>query len=81
MIKYLPTWLCLITLLCLNTQISFAQKEVYLPNDFQNPNEPEGAEFTWDKTYESDNFILICGERPSLLGFLDGVHADGPLLR
>ena len=55
MIKYLTILLCLIT------QISFAQKEVYLPNDFQNPNEPEGAEFTWDKTYESDNFILIWG--------------------
>jgi hypothetical protein len=60
MIKYLTP-----LLFCLITQLSFAQifgqKEVYLPNDFQNPNEPEGAEFTWDKTYESDNFILIWG--------------------
>jgi hypothetical protein len=59
--KYLTTRLCFIILLCLTTQTSFAQKEVYLPNDFTNPNEPEGAEFTWDKTYESDNFILIWG--------------------
>ena len=59
------------------SQTTLAQKEVYLPNDFTNPNEPEGMEFTWDKTRESENFILIWGNEATT----DPLNAPDPNLR
>lgn len=38
-----------------------AQKSVYIPLYLQNPNTPDGSQFSWDKTAQSDNFILIWG--------------------
>lgn len=39
----------------------FAQKTVHIPNYLQNPNDVNGAQFTWSKTAQSENFILIWG--------------------
>jgi hypothetical protein len=38
-----------------------AQKSVHIPNYLQNPNDVNGAQFTWSKTAQSANFILIWG--------------------
>jgi hypothetical protein len=46
--------------LALTTQLA-AQKQVYLPLYLQNPNNVDGAQFTWSKTAQSTNFILIWG--------------------
>ncbi|MBI1226587.1 MAG: T9SS type A sorting domain-containing protein [Bacteroidetes bacterium] len=47
-------------LLALATQLS-AQKMVHIPLYLQNPNDVNGAQFTWSKTAQSTNFILIWG--------------------
>lgn len=39
-----------------------AQKVVYIPNYLKDLNNADGKQFSWDKTYETDNFILIWGE-------------------
>lgn len=38
-----------------------AQKTVHIPNYLQNPNDVNGAQFTWSKTAQSTNFIMIWG--------------------
>ncbi len=38
-----------------------AQKTAYIPNYLLNPNDVNGAQFTWSKTRESANFTLIWG--------------------
>ena len=40
---------------------AYAQKTVYIPAYLQDPLNNDGAQFTWDKTAESTNFILIWG--------------------
>ncbi|MCB0663460.1 MAG: hypothetical protein KDC24_12020, partial [Saprospiraceae bacterium] len=47
-------------LICFTTTL-FAQKSVYIPAYLQNTNDPNGAQFSWDKTDQSENFILIWG--------------------
>lgn len=47
--------------LLLISNFLIAQKSVYIPNYLRDTNDPNGAQFTWDKTAESDNFILIWG--------------------
>lgn len=42
--------------------ISIAQKTVYIPNYLKDLNNVDGKQFSWDKTYQTDNFILIWGE-------------------
>ncbi len=50
------------TLLFLSITASlFAQKMVHIPNYLQNPNDVNGAQFTFSKTAQSTNFILIWG--------------------
>ena len=39
----------------------FSQKSVHIPNYLQNPNDVNGAQFSWNKTAQSGNFILIWG--------------------
>ena len=39
-----------------------AQKQVYIPNYLKDTNTIDGKQFSWDKTHESENFILIWGE-------------------
>ena len=48
---------------CLFFSITFnsAQKSVYIPIYLQNPNDVNGAQYSVDKTAESENFILIWG--------------------
>ncbi|MBP7541238.1 MAG: hypothetical protein KA802_15065, partial [Saprospiraceae bacterium] len=48
---------------CLFISITFnsAQKSVYIPLYLQNPNDVNGAQYSVDKTAESENFILIWG--------------------
>jgi len=41
--------------------LSFSQKTVHIPNYLQNPNDVNGAQFSWSKTAQSENFILIWG--------------------
>lgn len=48
-------------LLMFQSGLGSAQKSVYIPLYLQNPNTPDGAQFSWDKTAQSDNFILIWG--------------------
>jgi hypothetical protein len=40
---------------------AFAQKTAYIPNYLLNPNDVNGAQFTWSKTRQSANFTLIWG--------------------
>lgn len=42
--------------------ISIAQKTVYIPNYLKDVNNVDGKQFSWDKTFQTDNFILIWGE-------------------
>lgn len=46
---------CFLTVFCLG------QKTVYIPNYLKDLNDPNGKQFTFDKTAESANFILIWG--------------------
>ncbi len=55
--KILYTILLTITL----SSIGAAQKSVHIPNYLQDTNTVDGKQFTWDKTYQSENFILIWG--------------------
>lgn len=41
--------------------IILAQKQAYIPNFLLDPNNYNNAQFSWDKTYQSDNFIIIWG--------------------
>lgn len=41
--------------------VSQGQKTPYIPNYLLDPQDPNGAQFTWDKTAESDNFTVIWG--------------------
>ncbi|MEP6646062.1 MAG: DUF6055 domain-containing protein, partial [Saprospiraceae bacterium] len=50
-----------IALCCIFSQILFAQKNAYIPLYLQDTTNVDGKQFTWDKTAESDNFILIWG--------------------
>lgn len=43
-----------------------AQKTAYIPNYLLNPNDPNGAQFTWSKTLQSPNFTLIWGNTVGL---------------
>lgn len=40
---------------------ALAQKQAYIPLYIQDNTTPEGSQFTWDKTAQSDNFTLIWG--------------------
>ncbi len=52
--------LCLLLLSSLFGSIK-AQKTAYIPNYLLNPNDVNGAQFTWSKTSQSANFTLIWG--------------------
>ena len=41
---------------------AYAQKEAYVPLYILDPATVEGSQFTWTKTAESDNFMLIWGD-------------------
>ncbi|MEZ5056554.1 MAG: DUF6055 domain-containing protein [Saprospiraceae bacterium] len=45
---------------CLSSPI-FAQKSVYIPAYLRDTNTPDGAQFSMNKTAESENFIIIWG--------------------
>ena len=51
-----------------------SQKIVYIPNYLKDTNNIDGRQFSWDKTYQSENFILI-GEM--MLGKILKIH-PGP---
>jgi hypothetical protein len=53
-----------------------AQKSVHIPYYLQNPATVDGSQFSWDKTYASDNFILIWG---NTVGTNPAVYADPDL--
>jgi len=40
---------------------SYSQKAAYIPLYLQDPNNVDGAQFSWNKTAQSDNFIIIWG--------------------
>ena len=42
-------------------QICFAQKTAYIPAYLLDITTPDGSQFSWDKTYEDSNFIIIWG--------------------
>jgi len=43
------------------SSLLLAQKTAYIPNYLLNPNDVNGAQFTWSKTRQSANFTLIWG--------------------
>ena len=51
----------LLSFACLLAMPLFAQKTVYIPLYIQDTSTVEGGQFTWDKTAQSDNFIMIWG--------------------
>ncbi|MCC7316967.1 MAG: hypothetical protein IT219_00415, partial [Bacteroidales bacterium] len=51
----------LFTLFILLSSLALAQKTAYIPLYLQNPNDVNGAQFTWSKTAQSANFTLIWG--------------------
>lgn len=71
--KILFTFLTLI-LFC---EVNLAQKEVYIPNYLRDTNIVDGKQFSWDKTAESENFIVIWGDSSNL----DPLLASNPELR
>ncbi len=47
--------------LILTSFVFYSQKQPYIPSFLLDHNDINGAQFSWDKTYESDNFIVIWG--------------------
>lgn len=45
----------------LHINISYSQKIAYIPLYLQDPNNIDGSQFSWDKTAQSNNFIIIWG--------------------
>ena len=52
----------LLLILCIFSIRGFAQKQVYIPNEFSDPNNPF-HEWSWDKSYQSANFVVFWGNK------------------
>jgi carbonic anhydrase/acetyltransferase-like protein (isoleucine patch superfamily) len=48
------------------TTLAFAQKNIYIPNYLLDTNTVDGKQFTWSKTAQSPNFVLIWGDEVGL---------------
>jgi hypothetical protein len=48
-------------ILFLFSTIIYAQKQAYIPTFLLDTSNPNAAQFTWTKTFESTNFIIIWG--------------------
>lgn len=55
----------------------FAQKQAYIPEYILNPESPESNQFSWDKTAQSDNFVIIWG---NTVGTNPEDYTDDPTL-
>lgn len=59
----------------------FGQKQAYVPVFLQDVNNYNGAQFTWSKTYETENFLIIWGDTVGLdpVSFPDQSLAFNPV--
>jgi hypothetical protein len=51
----------LLYIFCLSFNEGFSQKQAYIPNFLLNSSNPNAAQFSWDKTYQSPNFVIVWG--------------------
>jgi hypothetical protein len=68
--------LSILFLLCV-AQLSFAQKEAYIPLYLLDTSSVDGSQFSWTKTAQSENFTVIWGDSSGL----DPTLAPDPALR
>lgn len=53
--------LLIIIEICFSISMLYSQKQAYIPNFLLDTTNPNASQFTWTKTYESTNFIIIWG--------------------
>ena len=65
-----------ILFLFLSVNLIVSQKQPYIPPFLLDINNINGSQFSWDKTYESDNFVVIWGNSVGL----DPLNSNDPNL-